>query len=252
MRRTLSVVGCQLSVVAGLVLAGCDQQVRAPQQDRADQRVTTPAKTDQDAATQGTYYVNNWYFGTRPGDAVMGDGGKLPFRHVTSQPAGGMLNSDTNAGWSFQNNTFTITTTTGGTTPTLTGTATATGTGTQTASPVQTVSPELRARGELTTAIPIAVGMPGSIQDQQATATGRGQTNNTDKTSTPTATTYTLKAAADQLGSLVGLLSQLRNQGVSAVPTSSGGSVPIDQAIADLQKQLADVQAAMATTQASP
>lgn len=144
------------AALCGLLLAGCAQNTELPMKAQAEQ--TTPAKTQQDQATQGSQVTNYFYFGA-PGGAVPMAG--LPLRTATTQPGS---TAHTNAGWVYAGNSFAQTITTGGTTPSVTGTATATGT--MTANPSQSTNPTQRPQTSLSASA--AGAMPGGAASSSA------------------------------------------------------------------------------------
>lgn len=183
-------MGIGLFVVAALFafFGGCAQNTETPVDQVSEQQTTTPTTNEQDQATQGSQ-VNVWVVnapGTssmpNPGTVDLGTGSAATkLLDDCENAAGGNAVHGVDAGYAQSG--ITINVTTGGTTPSATGTATGSASAGQTPSQNVTASPELRARGEVSAAMPIGVAAPGGMVDQQATATGRGATSGTSKTS---------------------------------------------------------------------
>lgn len=208
-KRSTGAVSVALSVLVGL--AGCAQKTETPVGQWTDQTAATPVATDQQAATQGSQ-VNVWIVNApgkgalpNPGEVSIGTGESLSkLLESARNEAGGNEVQGVDAGYAQSG--ITINVTTGGTAPSLTGTATGTGSASQAPSqnvasyPVQDVKPEISA------SVPMGLAMPGGMVDQQAIATGRGQTEGTGKTSENELRWQRIEAAASQLEKLAPLL----------------------------------------------
>lgn len=206
----LSAAVILLMLIALFLLSGCGQQTNTPVAQQTDQMAATPVATDQNAASQGSQ-VNVWLLNTTA------DGG-LPNADAIQLDASGFAsvatdgkstaadNSSKDAKGGYVISGVTINVTTGDTTPSLTGTATGTGSASQ--APAQTVSayPVQDIRPETSASIPIGVAMPGGMVDQQAIATGKGQTSDTSKTSENELRWQRVEAAADRIEKLAPLL----------------------------------------------
>lgn len=211
-------VGIAVLAAFAVLAVGCQNQAQTAQPTVAPQQTSTPqdttAKTEQKSQTPTkiSIRVDPWN-GPSSDVAAMRDHRRGSV--ATSQPAERKVKADIAKGTGevsgedaryVQNVLVWIDTSASGSTG---GTATGSSTGSQTTSPSQHVSPaqtattEQRVKPEFTSSVPIAVGMPGSIQDQQSTAVSRGSTSTAEKTSTPTATTVTVKALSEQLASII-------------------------------------------------
>jgi len=205
----LLLAGCiALAMIANI---GCAQQTETPISQPVGQDVTSPTRTDQDAATQGSQvfvYVIN-----APGVSGLPKPDPLQINvdeGITSPTAtvlpNGSTTASTDAGYTQQG--ITVNVTTGGSTPSLTGTTTATASPTQAPSVYPTVTPTQDVRPRTGITVPIAVA-PGGIIDQAASA-GAGEGNSTlDKQSTNELRRAELNALADKLRDLPGLLELL-------------------------------------------
>ncbi len=197
-----------LLCVLPLMLAGCNQDTRNPQDMRAGQYAGSA--TNQDAATQGsqvyTYIINAPGRGSPYGVGASGvdmagllagtDGGGEAVGDLASTGAG---NGVTGPKAGYLQGGITLNITTGGTAPSLTGTTT--GSATQTPTQTSTQYPHQEVRPE--TALSANAGLaPGGIVDQNATAANRGNADGSGKTSTNTLTVSQIKAAMDQLSKL--------------------------------------------------
>lgn len=195
----------------GMGMIGCAQNTETPVGQWTDQTAATPVATDQQAATQGSQ-VYVWVVNApgratmpNPGEVSIGTGESLSKLLASAKnEAGGNEVTGVDAG--FAQSGITINVTTGGTAPSLTGTATGTGSATQ--SPGQSVAsyPIQDIKPEITATVPIGLAMPGGMVDQQAVATGRGQTSDTGKTSENELRWQRIEAAASQLEQLAPLL----------------------------------------------
>lgn len=207
-----------LMVLALVLLTGCGQQTDTPVAQQTDQMAATPVATDQNAASQGSQV--NVYLLNTTADGGLPDAGTITVEAgaqpsiATDSKSSAADNSSKDAKGGYVISGVTINVTTGDTTPSLTGTATGTGSASQ--SPAQTVSayPVQDIRPETSASIPIGVAMPGGMVDQQAIATGKGQTSGTEKTSENQLTYTQLRAMHDQIGKL---LEQLKPP---AIPTT--------------------------------
>lgn len=199
------------ATVLALLSVGCAQNTETPVGQWTDQTAATPVATDQQAATQGSQ-VNVWIVNApgkgnlpNPGEVTIGAGDALSkLLDKATNDAGGNAVDGVTAG--YAQSAITVNITTGGTTPSLTGTATGTGSASQ--APGQSVAsyPVQDVRPEITATVPIGVAMPGGMVDQQAVATGRGQTSDTGKTSENELRWQRIEAAASQLEQLAPLL----------------------------------------------
>lgn len=225
MKRLQKFAISSAATLALVVFAGCAQNTETPVGQRTDQTAATPVATDQQAATQGSQ-VNVWIVnapgkGTlpKPGEVTIGAAESLTkLLDQATNDAGGNAVDGVTAG--YAQSAITVNITTGGTTPSLTGTATGTGSASQAPSqnvasyPVQDVRPEISA------SVPIGLAMPGGMVDQQAIATGRGQTEGTGKTSDNELRWQRIEAAASQLEKLAPLLEAFWQQQQSLAPPS--------------------------------
>lgn len=220
--------------VFALLFTGCAQD--SDQKVKTDnvQSTPTPVATDQSAATQGST-VNVWVVNA-PGKSTLpntggidlgtGDGSSLAGLGTCDLENGtnsANANSIATAKAGYQQSGITVNVTTGGTAPSLTGSATGAPNVGLTSNANTTQNPELRARGEVSAAMPIAVAMPGGMNDQQATATGRGTTSGTSKTSENELTYTQFKGQVDQLAKALETLKQLQ----AANPAVQSGTLPV-------------------------
>ncbi len=187
MKWLVDIIVALIAALFPCLLMGCAQNTEAPIDQFTGQETLTPTTTDQEAATQGSqvyvWVVNAPGRGGLPdtSDLLLGpeDGVKSRIQNLTNQDGTALAGTD--AGYAQAGINITITT--GGTTPSLTGTTTATASAAQTPSAYPTLTPTQDIKPEASVAVPIGVAMPGGMVDQQATATGKGQTSGTTKTS---------------------------------------------------------------------
>ena len=219
-----------LFVIPGILTSlsgiGCAQNTEAPLNQGADQDTSMPTTSAQDAATQGSQ-VNVWVINA-PGRGALPDplpvtlgNGELSMLINRVKTADGAAIEGTDAGYAQAGINIHINT--GSTTPTLTGTTTATASAAQTPSANQTVSPVQDIKPEISAAVPIAVAAPGGMVDQQAVATGKGQTSDTAKQSENELRWSRLEAMAGRLEQLLPILERVFD--VPAEP----GDVPTTQ-----------------------
>ncbi len=205
-------VGCQ----------GCGQSTTAPVNQTNDQATTTPTTTEQDAATQGSQ-VNVWVINA-PGKQSLPDPGGVTLDSEDGVDAlidsakGDAGGSADGVGGRYAQAGFSIVINTGSTTPSQTGTTTGTGTAAQNPTTTQTQSPTQ----ENTGSVPVGFAAPGGMVDQQATATGKGTTSDTSKTSENELRWQRLEAMADQLDGLLPILEQFFKTPVETLPDSGG------------------------------
>ncbi len=212
--------------IAPILLFGCAQNNETPVNQNAGQ--VTPTVTDQDAATQGTqvylYVINapgkdgvpspgDFQASTGLGAAIAAEAGS----EVTSGNAG---NSVAGAKAGYVQAGFTVNITTGNTTPGLTGSTTGSAAQTPTASP--TASPTQHVDPRISASVPVAVAMPGGMNDQQATAATEGSTASPTKTSENELRWQRIEAAAAQLEKLAPLLEQMFGQPVPTTQPADG------------------------------
>lgn len=224
--------------VFGLLIGGCAQD--SDQRLKADnvQSTPTPVATDQSAATQGST-VNVWVVNA-PGKSTLPNTGGLELLPIGEPGLSGLgtcdladadnsatANSIATAKAGYQQSGITVNITTGGTAPSLTGSATGAPNVGLTSNANTTQNPELRARGEASVAMPVGIAAPGGMVDQQATATGRGTTSGTSKTSENELTYTQLKGQVDQLAKALETFKQLQ----AASPAVQGGPIPANDVI---------------------
>lgn len=214
--RTRLISWAGLLLLGGCVLSmGCAQNTETPSR----QENVTPTSTAQDTATLGST-INLNIYNTEEGGRMLG--------RPTSRPAVDGLRAEAgsiesgNAGYIVLAH---VTITTGGTTPNVTGSATGTGTATQNPG----VNARQDPRTDLTASIPIAVAMPGGMNDQQATATGReGTTSGTAKTSENELRYAQLNTTAAALGQALEALKAILAEKTAPAPTSQPTSQPAE------------------------
>jgi hypothetical protein len=237
------VLGLCILLALTLPFSGCAQDTKTPVKQASEQQTITPTKTQQEQATQGTYLTLKWC--QSPADGATMGGSDQPSLVITgngevqsNDKSNDLLESVNTTGTANNNaglgktkmgfvqiNNLTITT--GGTAPTATGTTSGTGSATQNPAQTTTANAELRAKGEVSAAMPVGVAAPGGMVDQQATATGRGTTSDTSKTSENQLTYSQVKAAKEQLDKL---LQTLKPPAESAKPgTTTPAEIPTTQ-----------------------
>ncbi len=229
-------IGLALAGVGAMLFGGCAQNTEGRLKTDNTQSTPTPVATDQSAATQGST-VNVWVVNA-PGKSTLPNTGGIDLTTNESAALGGLgtcdltdaansanANSIATAKAGYQQSGITVNVTTGGTAPSLTGSATGAPNVGLTSNASTTQNPELRARGEVSAAMPIGVAMPGGMVDQQATATGRGQTSGTSKTSENELTYTQLKGQVDQLAKALETIKQL--QAVNPLPPANDTVPPV-------------------------
>lgn len=182
-RRFLRLIGVSAglliwSVAMALLVSGCAQNSEQTQDQPSRQRNKTA--TEQDQSTQGFYFpitqTNNNLAGTKPVNRGTTTQPVYDATEVAFANAAGSSTIKDPSGTTYNTQINYIQT--GGTAADQAGTTTGGATaqtpsqnGTQT--PTQTVTPETSA------SVPIGVALPGGNVSNQATATGRGQTDAT-------------------------------------------------------------------------
>ncbi len=214
------------------LVVGCAQGTAVPIVQDTGQETITPTTTDQDAATQGSQ-VNVWVINA-PGRGGLSDpapislGGDSGISMLVDKVANadGATIEGTDAGYAQSGINITINT--GSTTPGQSGTTTATASVAQTPSAYPTVSPIQDIKPETSASVPIGVALPGGMVDQQAIATGKGQTADTSKTSENDQRWAKIEATADKLEHLLPLLEQLLGvkSETDGKPVEDGNSGP--------------------------
>lgn len=202
------------------LLFGCAQNNRQPL-ELFGPRQTTPTTTTQETAGQGSqvyvWIINGGADAPVPGAATQVGGAIASIAGGRSDAAGSRADSVT--GQSVQSG-VTLNITTGGTTQTPTGSTTGSATGTQTAAQTATQTPTQTVRPEISASVPIGVGMPGSIVDQQATSALRGEAGG-EKSSAHQLTWQQLEAAMQDPAVREGILRLLQPPAATSQP--SGG-----------------------------
>lgn len=189
-----------------LMCFGCAQNTETPSR----QENVTPTSTAQDTATAGSTITLN-ISNTGQEGRLLGKPASRPAVDGLRGDAGSLESG--NAGYIV---IATVNITTGGTTPNVTGSATGTGTATQNPG----VNARQDPRTDLTASIPIAVAMPGGMNDQQATATGRGgTTSGTEKDSANDLRWAQVTAAQNALAQAVDAIQRILTTQQQSDPT---------------------------------
>ncbi len=203
----------QLVLIVLVILpVGCGQQTAAPVEQVTEQAAITPSTTEQEQAAQGSQ-VYVWVV-NGPGSNGLPTAGMLDLKSdealaLIGQAAGATGGSATGVQGRFAQAGFSINIGTGAG-PGQTGTTTGTTSGTsQTPSASSTAYPTQHVAPELSFAVPIGVAAPGGLVDQQATATGRGQTGEAAKTSTNDQRLARLEAANANIDRTLAVIAEL-------------------------------------------
>lgn len=158
-----------------LLPVGCAQNNRQPLELFGPSQ-TTPTTTTQETAGQGSqvyvWIINGGAEAPTPGAMASAGAALASISGGRSDASGNRADGVT--GQAVQSG-VTLNITTGGTTQTPTGSTTGSASGTQTAAQTATQTPTQTVRPEISASVPIGVGMPGSIVDQQATSALRGE-----------------------------------------------------------------------------
>jgi hypothetical protein len=233
---------CMVAVISALV-PGCAQQTTTPVGQLTGQETVTPTTTDQDAATQGSqvyvYLFGPGYSGPEQ-PVILGGGvttelglGPNEIRQGVVVPPDSSEEPRTVAGNDNSASSMTVTITTGGTAPSLTGTTTGTATASQTptASPVVTPTQDVRPRTAID--IPVGVAMPGGIASPSGGATAGEGTLTQTVSPTNRAAAAWLQGVPTELWSNPDFWSGLQSlvaglTGETPVPQDTGGT-PVPQ-----------------------
>lgn len=204
-----------------LVMSGCRQDSKNKTVQDSPQEVVSPTTSTAESAAVGGADVNVWILNApskipakgQDVSEIMGQLQTSDTSEVAELQSVSAANDNTNQGKAkagYMQSGFVLNITTGGnTTPTVTGGA-ATGTTSATQYPSQASAQNPVQEVKPSTSIPIAVGMPGSMQDQQSTATAEG-----DSTATKTSENRLdymenkIKAMADNMGQIMEGLNKL-------------------------------------------